>query len=229
LRLGQVISNLVGNAIKFTPYGGVHVSLHGRVLEARGALLLRVEVHDTGIGLEPAHMQRMFEPFEQADSTTTRRYGGTGLGLSISRQLVELMEGHIGVQSKPGEGSTFWFTCVLGLPAEPPSPEALPAPAIADPSPMLPAASAAQPVAALRPPTASELSGLRAMIYTLQDMLDRRQVRARQLSADIERGMGGTALAPGFAPIARHIASLRFDVALILLREMTSQPPWETE
>ena len=112
VRLGQVLLNLVGNAIKFTQQG--HVTLRCRVVDdAPAQLLMRWEVIDTGIGISPADQGRLFTAFEQADGSTTRRYGGSGLGLAISKRLVHLMGGDIGIQSEAGAGSTFWFTMKL--------------------------------------------------------------------------------------------------------------------
>ena len=106
-RLRQVLTNLVGNAIKFTEKGEVTI----RVLHAPrgGRQAYRFEVIDTGIGIAPGAQDKIFDPFSQADTSTTRKYGGTGLGLVICRQLVELLGGKLGVVSSPGKGSTFWF------------------------------------------------------------------------------------------------------------------------
>lgn len=107
-RLRQIIVNLLGNAIKFTEAGQITVKV--QVLsEDSLAASLRVEVHDSGIGVAPAAQARIFESFSQADGSTTRKHGGTGLGLAISKQLVELMGGKIGVDNAPTQGSIFWF------------------------------------------------------------------------------------------------------------------------
>ncbi|MGV2293382.1 response regulator [Trinickia sp. YCB016] len=114
LRLSQILINYANNAVKFTERGEVDIVVRLREQSADGALLY-FGVRDTGIGLNEAQMDRLFQSFEQADSSTTRKYGGTGLGLAISKQLAGLMGGEVGADSEPGVGSTFWFTAKLGL------------------------------------------------------------------------------------------------------------------
>lgn len=108
-RLRQILMNLLSNARKFTTEGGITAHLSQKQLP-NGKIESRFEVTDTGIGISEEQSRLIFEPFRQADQSTTRNYGGTGLGLSICRQLAEMMGGTIGVTSTPGEGSTFWFT-----------------------------------------------------------------------------------------------------------------------
>ncbi|MES9844764.1 MAG: response regulator, partial [Candidatus Sedimenticola sp. 6PFRAG5] len=114
LRLGQVLLNLCGNAIKFTDKGDVVVSVKLDEASADSAQLA-FSITDTGIGITQQEQAKLFKPFTQADASATRRYGGTGLGLAISKRLVEMMDGDIGVESVPGEGSTFSFTVRFGL------------------------------------------------------------------------------------------------------------------
>ncbi|WP_321495519.1 PAS domain S-box protein [uncultured Desulfobacter sp.] len=109
LRLKQILMNLAGNAVKFTGKGGVIL----RVMPAESEYKLHFEVEDTGIGIPADRLRRIFDPFTQADASTTRRYGGTGLGTTIARELVELMGGDIWAQSREGKGSTFHFTVQL--------------------------------------------------------------------------------------------------------------------
>ena len=114
-RIRQILFNLVGNAAKFTDQGKIAVDVSQRALKD-GELELRFAVTDTGIGIEPDAQSRLFSKFTQADKSVTRRFGGTGLGLAICKQLAELLDGEIGVESAPGQGSSFWFTvrCVPG-------------------------------------------------------------------------------------------------------------------
>jgi CheY-like chemotaxis protein len=121
-RVRQILTNLIGNAVKFTEHGEVRVVVE--VLEqSRGKMKVRMAVHDTGIGIAPDRVGRIFESFTQADGSMSRRYGGTGLGLTLTKQLAELMGGHLGVTSVEGEGSCFWVdlpfgkVASLGLPA----------------------------------------------------------------------------------------------------------------
>ncbi len=124
VRLRQILLNLVGNAIKFTPEGDVVIRVRGDRSPAADADLptVRFEVIDQGIGIAPEVQKRLFQPFTQADTSTTRRFGGTGLGLAIVKRLIELMGGEIGVDSMLGQGSTFWFK--LPLPVAAPQVEA---------------------------------------------------------------------------------------------------------
>ena len=117
LRLGQVLNNLVGNAIKFTATGEVELSITPQE-RTTDTIQLQFSVRDTGIGLTAEAQTKLFQPFTQADGSTTRKFGGTGLGLSISRRLVEMMGGDIRVESEAGKGSTFSFTACFGRAAE---------------------------------------------------------------------------------------------------------------
>lgn len=117
MRLGQILINYANNAVKFTEHGQIVIKAQLKQ-ERDKDVLLYFAVHDTGIGLTEAQLNLLFQSFQQADSSTTRKYGGTGLGLAISKSLVELMGGKVGVESKYGEGSTFWFTVRLGKSAK---------------------------------------------------------------------------------------------------------------
>ena len=123
VRLRQVLANLVSNAVKFTESGAVHLRLSEEE-RTDDQCVLRFEIQDTGIGVKPEQIEALFQPFSQANSSTTRRYGGSGVGLAICQQLIQLMGGQLGVKSTTGgpgqpSGSTFWFTCGLPLSDEP--------------------------------------------------------------------------------------------------------------
>jgi signal transduction histidine kinase/HPt (histidine-containing phosphotransfer) domain-containing protein/ActR/RegA family two-component response regulator len=163
LRLGQVLVNLVNNAVKFTaPGGSVTLAIASEppasAASTPGAVRLRFEVRDTGIGLSPEQQARLFQPFVQADGSTSRRYGGTGLGLSISRRLVELMGGHIGVHSELGEGATFHFDVPLVV-AEGPSAGARASASLAWPGAAAAATHVPAPVRRPRDATAARARG----------------------------------------------------------------------
>jgi two-component system sensor histidine kinase/response regulator len=112
-RFRQVLANLISNGMKFTQSGEVVVQ--AKLLNLKDSVSIRFSVTDTGIGLSDVQIRRLFQPFSQADNATTRRFGGTGLGLSICKELVEKMGGRIGVDSRPGKGSTFWFELSFGI------------------------------------------------------------------------------------------------------------------
>ncbi|QHI68121.1 ATP-binding protein [Tichowtungia aerotolerans] len=114
VRIRQVLTNLVGNSIKFTNDGGVFVDVK-KAEQSADSVKIRVSVRDTGVGISEEQQQLIFNKFTQADLSTTRKYGGTGLGLSISKQLIEMMGGRIGLNSEPGQGTTFYFVVDLKL------------------------------------------------------------------------------------------------------------------
>ncbi len=122
-RIRQVIVNLLGNAVKFTAHGHVQIAVDCAA-PVDWLAPLRVVVEDTGIGLTPEEATRVFEQFTQGDASTVRRFGGTGLGLAICKRLLDLMDGDIGVESRPGAGSRFWFTLTLPVDPDAPKPEA---------------------------------------------------------------------------------------------------------
>ncbi len=129
LRLGQVLLNLVSNAIKFTEKGGIAVSVEPISADNASTVTLNFKVRDTGIGIDPEQIGKLFQPFIQSDSSTSRRFGGTGLGLAISKRFVQIMNGEIKVESKPGSGSVFSFTAQFehgdGVKAVSPAPDSI--------------------------------------------------------------------------------------------------------
>lgn len=117
-RIRQVLTNLITNAIKFTDHGQVRVRGSRLAADQNDGLRVRIEVQDTGVGIPPDRLDRLFKSFSQVDMSTTRKFGGTGLGLVICKRLVELMGGEIGIESEVGRGTTFWFTLLLGKVSE---------------------------------------------------------------------------------------------------------------
>jgi signal transduction histidine kinase/FixJ family two-component response regulator len=134
-RLGQVMLNLVGNAIKFTEKGTITIATSHAVLPEDDLIELRIEVIDTGTGIAPEILPKLFKPFSQADTSVSRKYGGSGLGLAICRRLCRTMGGDVGVESKLGEGSKFWFTVRSQIGKAPAAPSL--APGIDDDAPAL--------------------------------------------------------------------------------------------
>ncbi|QGU32755.1 hybrid sensor histidine kinase/response regulator [Thermochromatium tepidum] len=220
LRLLQVITNLVGNALKFTHAGGVWVRVECQQ-RTETDVVLRVAVRDTGVGLTPEQLGRLFDAFHQADPSTSRRYGGTGLGLSISKHLVGLMGGEIGVESVAGRGSTFWFTVRLEIAAPDPGRSQDRAGKVLDTSPLDPgsptcptAPKSAPVIPAIRPPLDLErLNALDALLATNNS-------RARHLNRELQEGFAGTPWESVYAPIAESIRALDFATARARLQQI---------
>ncbi|OYY62419.1 MAG: hypothetical protein B7Y51_08625 [Burkholderiales bacterium 28-67-8] len=207
LRLQQVINNLLGNALKFTHEGVVRLraTCESRTLHT---VDLKIMVQDTGIGLAPEQAARLFEPFQQADNSTTRRYGGTGLGLSICRKLVEAMGGRIGVNSDVGKGSTFWLTLRLTV-VRGSTVQALPVPGLSSATPD----RAAMPGAGLMRAAPGDMTVLRPLVSELMEQLKAGRVRASACSAEIEALLSGTSAANHYASVAGAVAAFDFPAA----------------
>jgi PAS domain S-box-containing protein len=198
-RLRQVLANLVWNAIKFTERGSVALEVR---LESQedGKATVRFAVADTGIGIRPEQASKLFSPFVQADSSTTRKYGGTGLGLAISKQLVEMMGGTIGIESQEGEGSTFWFTAVFAWPTASAAAPELPFPG---------RLKSDGPANSRTPP--SRRAGRAPRILVAEDNLTNQLVILAQLD---KLGFGATAVMNG-ADAVKALLEEQYDLVLM--------------
>jgi CheY-like chemotaxis protein len=190
VRVKQVLTNLLANAAKFTTRG--HVSLAVERAPGAGPATVRFSVSDTGVGIDPTRVSRLFQVFSQAEDDTHRRFGGTGLGLAICRRLVELMGGQIGVHSEPGRGSTFWFV----LPLEPV--------AAAAHEPDAPGEAAVPPRPAAAPP--------RPLDVLVVDDVD---TNLRLLQALVRRAGHRVAVATDGAGAVRAVGSAKPDLVLM--------------
>ena len=220
MRLGQILSNLVSNAIKFTPGGSLRVDLAWRA-ETAQTLTLLGSISDTGIGMTPEQVGRLFCAFSQADSSVSRKYGGSGLGLSIVQRLAQLMGGSVQVESTAGQGSTFRFQVTLGRLTE-----------AVEPVPGTPAPEAQPPALPFTPDPATDPAGealcdasLRPLLAELEPLLQANRLAAKRTSENIELLLHGTALAAGFAPVSTAVSKLQFRAALQALQIFVAALP----
>jgi signal transduction histidine kinase/ActR/RegA family two-component response regulator len=167
-RLRQVLINLIGNAEKFTHEGSVEIRIESEATDGEGSPRIRFSVKDSGIGMDAAALSRLFQPFAQADESTTRKFGGTGLGLKISQDLVHAMGGNIQVESEPGRGSCFWFS----LPAIPATEQE------EDNKPEL----NSEPVASMPVPASEETGSLHGHVLLVEDNRINQMVATRMLA-----------------------------------------------
>ncbi|HXA66891.1 MAG TPA: ATP-binding protein [Bryobacteraceae bacterium] len=211
-RVRQVLTNLIGNAVKFTDSGRIDVEAE-MLRPTEDGFLVRFSVRDTGIGIPSEHQSRLFESFTQGDGSSTRKYGGTGLGLSISKQLVELMNGELGVESKPGEGSRFWFTASFGKAPLTVAPGAPPKRAILASAPPTPAPKVSVPAAkaASVPPEKSN-GGLRKLRVLLAEDNEINQRIALRLLEKL--GLAADAVDNGRAAV-EALAQKKYDLVLM--------------
>ena len=207
VRLRQILTNLVSNAVKFTEKGEVLVHVT-KLKEESGRVFVRFEVRDTGIGIAPDAMARIFQEFTQADGSTTRKYGGTGLGLTISKQLVSLMGGEIGVESTPGQGSTFW----VNVPLEPQSASA-----------ELPGLSGSEPLKGLRLLLVTHTTSLRQILRQQFEAWGI-QAEAAASTAEAMEKIGGAARAGRPYPLLLIDVDLPETDGLSLAQNLKSDP-----
>jgi signal transduction histidine kinase len=218
LRLRQVLVNLIGNAVKFTERGRIEVKL-AAASPVGERFDLVISVSDTGIGMAPEHLGQIFQPFVQVDTSLGRRFGGTGLGLAISRQLIELMGGHLTVESQLGQGSCFSLTlpvtrCDLDRPVL--SQDAPPEKATLENAPLVapsPTAEPPHPGEPAVPPGAGDpllASALRPDLARLEQQLVANRLEAQQLAQDLHGKLSVFGLDAAFAPIVADIQHLRF-------------------
>jgi CheY-like chemotaxis protein len=208
-RVRQVLTNLIGNAVKFTDSGRIDVDAEMERSTEDG-FVVRFSVRDTGIGIPAEQQSRLFESFTQGDGSSTRKYGGTGLGLSISKQLVELMGGELGLESRPGEGSRFWFTASFGKAAL----AVVPSTAQAKrPVPTPAALKAAAPVAkpAALPPEKSNGSSERLRVLLAEDNEINQRIALRLLD---KLGLAADAVDNGRAAV-EALAQKNYDLVLM--------------
>ena len=215
-RLRQVLLNLLSNAVKFTPEGGRVLLEAGRgeAGDADGKAVLRFQVVDTGIGLSAEAQQGLFKPFTQADGSMTRKFGGTGLGLAISKQLVELMGGTIGVESAPGEGSTFWFTVRLAISALAAKPSRATGGVPLPPAPVAaPPAAPPVPRTPVRLPRPSSVAGapIRLRVLVVEDNTVNQKVILRQIH---KLGYAADAVANGQEAVEASVGA-QYDILLM--------------
>ncbi len=223
LRLKQILLNYASNAIKFTDTG--HITLRVTMPHMNTeAVQLRFSVQDTGIGLTVEQQQHLFQSFQQADASTTRKYGGTGLGLAISQRLAELMGGEVGVESSYGQGSTFWFTVLLPqLAISPTTTETiLPASSSPDETAMTkPLTEQTLPVEAHRinPPITTDPIILETTLQQLQSLLSENDLEAAALFRN-QRDCLESFFPGQLTLLANAIAAFEFDDALFLLAKL---------
>jgi PAS domain S-box-containing protein len=214
-RIGQVVGCLAGNAVKFTEKGRIALRV-GLAEDRVTASTLRFEVEDTGTGIAPGEVERVFSLFEQGDGSSTRKHGGTGLGLVLGKRLVDLMGGEIGVTSEEGKGSLFWFTVPLGV-AQPAGPDA--APGEAGHGAVAPVAlPAGSPGAGGGTASgAVDLPRLRELCSTLLPMIEAGEVRAQD-HAEAHGEILRSASPGEFQQLRRALRRFDFDLAERLLR-----------